>query len=516
MNGLIHRVKTLFCIIVCGTCFVAHAAPVPLGTAFDYRGRLDDGGPPANGTYDFIFTLYDAETGGSAVGTVNARPAVPVSDGVFVVRLNFGDQELTFNGQACWLGIQVRSTAAGGVYTLLTPRQPVPLAPYSFYALYAGGLIDADEVEVNQHLQVGKDTDPDGFLAVYGQSRMTGSVQMQSGLSVAGAIQGDMLSVGNGMNINGPATFSGAISALGNLNANGTVSSGAINTGTINADTVRAGNTELSGGLTVSGGGNLLNGLNVNGTVNANGDLSVAGVLGVQTSIQGIEGPIVLAGMVTGDGGVIQARDDLAVGRDLGVNGNVQIQGTLGANNNVTLGGDLIVAGSATIHRIDCNLDISGDVGSVRNLNMTGHANVGGGLTCTGNLHVNGPLYVTGTKSFIQPHPTDPTKEIVFTCLEGPEAGTYTRGTAELVNGEATVTLPEAFLLITGDEDVTAQMTPRGTWLQLYVVSADARTLVVREAGGRSGRFDFLVQGVRKGYEQQPVIRDRVPPGGTP
>jgi hypothetical protein len=34
-------------------------------TAFTYQGRLQDGGAPANGSYDFQFTLWDALSGGT-------------------------------------------------------------------------------------------------------------------------------------------------------------------------------------------------------------------------------------------------------------------------------------------------------------------------------------------------------------------------------------------------------------------------------------------------------------------
>jgi len=118
-------------------------------------------------------------------------------------------------------------------------------------------------------------------------------------------------------------------------------------------------------------------------------------------------------------------------------------------------------------------------------------------------------LEATGTKNFVQPHPTDPTKEIVYVSLEGPEAGTYIRGTAELVDGEAVIELPEHFGLVTSDEGLTVQLTPLGGWLQLYVVERSPRRLVVREANGKDGRFDYLVQGVRRGYEGHQVIRDK-------
>lgn len=124
------------------------------------------------------------------------------------------------------------------------------------------------------------------------------------------------------------------------------------------------------------------------------------------------------------------------------------------------------------------------------------------------NLFVN-DLYARGTKQFIQPYPTDPSKFIAYTSLEGPEAGTYIRGTTELVNGEAVIELPKHFSLVTSEEGLTVQLTPLGEWLQLYVVERSTTKIVVREANGKDGRFDYLVQGVRKGYEGYQVVRER-------
>jgi hypothetical protein len=124
-------------------------------------------------------------------------------------------------------------------------------------------------------------------------------------------------------------------------------------------------------------------------------------------------------------------------------------------------------------------------------------------------LHVIGNLCVSGTKSFVQADPMDPTKEIIYTSLEGPEAGTYLRGTAQLVDGEAVVSLPEHFSLVTSDEGLTVQLTPTGEWLQLYVVEKGTKRVIVREANGKNGQFDYIVQGVRKGYEIYQVIRER-------
>ena len=126
-----------------------------------------------------------------------------------------------------------------------------------------------------------------------------------------------------------------------------------------------------------------------------------------------------------------------------------------------------------------------------------------------GNVQVNGTFSVTGTKNFVQAHPSDPSREIVYVALEGGEAGTYVRGSAQLQNGKAVLALPEHFGLVTATEGLTVQLTPRGGWLQLYVVELDTAQLVVREAQGKSGRFDYFICGARKGYEQHEVLRTK-------
>src|SRR6478672_3224269 len=51
----------------------------PMGSGFFYQGRLTDGGLPANGNYDFVFTL-----GGSIEGTsVLTQTNRPVNNGLF-------------------------------------------------------------------------------------------------------------------------------------------------------------------------------------------------------------------------------------------------------------------------------------------------------------------------------------------------------------------------------------------------------------------------------------------------
>ncbi len=82
-------------------------------------------------------------------------------------------------------------------------------------------------------------------------------------------------------------------------------------------------------------------------------------------------------------------------------------------------------------------------------------------------------------------------------------------GTAQLVNGEAVIELPEHFGLVTAEEGLTVVLTPLGEWLQLYVVQKRTKQLIVREVRGKTGQFDYLVQGVRKGYEDHRVIQEK-------
>lgn len=104
------------------------------GTAFIYQGRLQDGGNPANGSYDLRFTLFDSGTNGSPQGPVFTNAATAVSNGLFTVTLDFGNQ---FPGADRWLDISVCTNGAGNFITL-TPRQPLTPTPY---AITAGNVV---------------------------------------------------------------------------------------------------------------------------------------------------------------------------------------------------------------------------------------------------------------------------------------------------------------------------------------------------------------------------------------
>ena len=129
--------RTCQTIIVCSVALLASVSPSDAqGTAFTYQGRLQDGGSPANGSYDLAFTLFDAETDGTAIAGPLDLPATAVSNGLFTVSLDFGGQ---FDGGPRYLEIQV-NTNGGDTPVILSPRQQLTPAPYAIFAQNASGV----------------------------------------------------------------------------------------------------------------------------------------------------------------------------------------------------------------------------------------------------------------------------------------------------------------------------------------------------------------------------------------
>jgi hypothetical protein len=122
-------------------------------------------------------------------------------------------------------------------------------------------------------------------------------------------------------------------------------------------------------------------------------------------------------------------------------------------------------------------------------------------------------IYGPGLKSFVQNDPTDAGRQVVFVALEGDEAGTYTRGTARLVDGEARVRLGDGFERVTNpDVGLTAIVTARDGAVPLAVADLSTGELVVRGPAGQGGDvvFDYVVQGLRLGFERFEVQKPRV------
>ncbi|GAB3154429.1 hypothetical protein GCM10027290_48910 [Micromonospora sonneratiae] len=217
---------------------------------------------------------------------------------------------------------------------------------------------------------------------------------------------------------------------------------------------------------------------------------------------------------VTTDGVMgVRAQSGLHVIKDVGADGNLTVQGNatvegnihLGANKSITTGGRLNVDGGERLHLLNRSgvyIGHGGTTGSdVGCLWVEKRASVGGNLGVAGvnpsglptagigtwDLYARGGVYVgpesapaikmlnTGvlevrkivytTQSAVMDHPlnkageSDPRK-LVYSPLGGPENGVYFRGEGRLVDGVATVELPEYFEALTLLEGRTVQLTP--------------------------------------------------------
>jgi hypothetical protein len=121
-------------------------------------------------------------------------------------------------------------------------------------------------------------------------------------------------------------------------------------------------------------------------------------------------------------------------------------------------------------------------------------------------VYSGGNTGASGTKQFVEPHPTDPTKVIRYISLEGPEAGTYFRGRGKFDRGTARIVVPEDFRMVTDDEGLTVQITPIGGMATVGVIRADLNEIVVQSS--RNLEFYYLVNGVRRTFKNLTPIEE--------
>ena len=138
--------RSLLALAACVALLAPVAAlAVPLTVA--HQGVVQDADGPVTGTLEFVFALYDADSGGNEVWSETRN--VDVVDGNYTVLLGSvtAIDSVLFVEPALWLQI----TVEGG--EPLLPRQPVASAPYAVVANTAvnvdGGTVNASSVSVN-------------------------------------------------------------------------------------------------------------------------------------------------------------------------------------------------------------------------------------------------------------------------------------------------------------------------------------------------------------------------------
>jgi cytoskeletal protein CcmA (bactofilin family) len=426
----------------------------------------------------------------------------------------------------------------------------------------SGDLVVNGEISVNGDVAM-ENALVDAGLSVGGVAAVHGDLTTGGTLNVTAAahIQGDV-SAGGSLEVMGPTTAKGDVTANGSLTVTGST--------TANGPLAAKGNATIGGTLTVTGS-TTTNTLTARGNIllTNTGSSSEAGMLhptgnGLALTVPSASNEIHLENDNGGSIAKVSLSATKVVVRDNNQIETVTISPNIGniSSTSVSAIGNINSASVSTTNLSATNLSATGNVaiGVVTprtQLHVLGRISTGLDFSSAGaitffppdgfawfhidngpaggrptgrlrfsfganpgdnevmsidqgrNVRITGNFSVTGQKSFVQDHPTSPKKQIVYVSLEGGEAGTYIRGTGTLIDGKAVVELPEHFGLVTHKEGLTIQLTPRGEWLQLYVVELNTSQVVVREVQGKNGQFDYFVQGMREGYEDHQVIQEK-------
>jgi len=240
------------------------------GTAFTYQGRLLSGTVLSSGTYDFAFSLYTVNSGGTAVGGPVTNSGVSVSNGLFTAVVDFGS---VFTGGSNWLEIAV-STNGANSFSTLAPRQQITPAPYAIYAGNLGGglaviqntngapnVIGGSPVNYVAAGVIGATVAGGGSVNYHKYGSTTNRVTASFGTISGGddnLVTGPYATIGGGAQLTALGAYSTIGGGLNNVtsNSDATVAGGYDNQAIGSDSTVGGGNNNIASGYgaTVPGG----------------------------------------------------------------------------------------------------------------------------------------------------------------------------------------------------------------------------------------------------------------------
>lgn len=492
-------------------------------TMINYQGVIRVNDQLYDGTGYFKFAIVDAATGNGTTnywsndGTASGEPAAPVSlvvnAGLFNVLL--GDTSITgmsqsidgtvFEHDPTYLRVWFSQTGAPGTFEALEPNQRIASVAYALHAMYAENGPPGSTGPTGPQGPIGASgpTGPQGLTGPIGATGSQGVVGATGATGPIGATGPQGLIGPSGPS--GPSGPTGALGPQGPTGATGPVGTtgatgptGPVNPNADTVDGIHAATGPVANRLVALDGSaylrvprvldsnntsyyldpagtSVVSLLNVRGYLYDSGDSYVNVNDGLQISAASAHGVSILNTSTGWDGvHIVSAEDDGIQVRSANYGVFIQDANITGViSNGASLGGYFRESTNSIYAYIAYR---------------SGGTNYG--------------ILSNGTKSFVQQHPTDPSQTIVYASLEGGEAGTYYRGSDQLQNGAATVMLPEHFSLVTEEEGLTVQVTPREDCNGLYVAKVTTSYIVIRELmGGRSNaRFDFFINGVRAGY----------------
>ncbi len=463
--------------IVLATVLASFAYAQP----FTYQGFLKDNGVPANGTYDFLFRLYDAPTGDQPSNPPTIYTTLNVQNGLFTVTLDFGTA--VWNGVDRYLDIAVRRTGSGPVFSGLQPRVKINPTPYASYALRPWQTSGSNIFYTNGNVGIGTNSPVHKLHVAGGHAFFAENV----GINTASPAQR--------LHVAGTGCFEGFLGvgttnpwvrlSLGDTNANTKL---ALWQGTNAGELMGFGIAPNQFRIHLHQPGNRFSFLDA-----PNGNELV--------TIEG-NGRVLLRGNWLSLGGGTDPYNNnrvLIQVRDTG-QGYVGYLATLGPNRNRNV---ILDATGNPNHGNLAVVDASNLMRAGMFIDDTGRGIVWG-----------------DTKNFRVPDPDDPTRDIWYASIEGPEAAMYVRGTAQLVSGRARIELPDYFRKLADEQDMTVQLTPRSgesKGLAAVRVSLDGIEVVELHNGRGNYAFDWEVKAVRKEHRDFQVYRpwDEVLPAGT-
>jgi hypothetical protein len=280
-------------------------------------------------------------------------------------------------------------------------------------------------------------------------------------------------------------------------------------------------NSSSSGSHAIGGfqGGLGTNSYGVEGQINTNAGSGSAGVHGIANTSPNIVygGEFENASTATESAGVIGDGDNVT-GETYGVFGDNDSSTNCAAGVFGRSGGQLACNHFSNVGVLGTNsAGLWGVLGLALSRGTQGSRVDAGGNGITfgvlgylGNsgVHSFNDITAAGAKPFVEPHPVDPSKQLVYVALEGAEAGTYFRGRAKFERGMARIAIPEHFRMLTEPEGLSIQITPIGEMTTFAVMKIDLDEIVVR--GSRNVEFFYTVNGVRHNYKDFNPVQKNV------
>jgi len=487
-----------------------HAASPP--EVINYQGVLRDAADnPLNGDYDMVFRLWSAELGGDEILldrhlAVNLQ-AVAVTGGLFNVMLGAGEV-LDGLGQGTyaslagpfrdygelWLEVQIGSET-------LSPRVRVAASGYALNSSHLSGRAAAEFLDTSSAEQV-----KPGKLIV-GAPTGTGSAY---GIEAYGTMGGGYFEDVNnsgyaevGHDVYGIRAYGNAMGGyFKDRDDSGYAWVGRSDTGIEGYGDFAGGffqdlNNSGHAWVAIEGYGIQGHGTNMGGLFKDHDD---SGYAWVGRSDTGIEGYGNFAGGFFRD---LDSRGYAYVGLgDFGIDARGEYQAfRVGGGGRFE---DTLYTGVAYVAHGNQGIYAEGsDAGGVFEDTDSGNY----GRVAFSSYKIWG----TGSVSFVQNHPEDESKVVVYHAPEASEVAVYTRGSARLDNGVARVVLDETFQWTANpDLGLTAHLTPRDHVASPLVAESVSTTeLVVYGPDGSDASFDYLVYGLRIGFEESSVVQPK-------